>query len=268
MQYSVADTLTYLYFTFLLIMVIITNTINHNSTYVIHTLPLDKEIDLEQPLTDGVVINQFLVMIIGGLGNILTLIAIPYARVKYGSEFSLLQLNSTILILNLSIADLLYCLVGFPHFIQIYFHRIGPSDAKACYALGMLRNFVAYVDFNTIAMIACCVARHNLCRECGGSLSHDSHDKIFGGWRVYLVCLAIWIVSLAIIIPDITGTTGVFSWTASAYGCDTVCPAEGCVNVGPFISIIGNAFFMVLFYSSLFHKILLAGQLVSLRFTF
>ena len=65
MQYSVADTLTYLYFAFLLIMVIITNTINHNSTYVIHTLPLDKEIDLEQPLTDGVVINQFLVMIIG-----------------------------------------------------------------------------------------------------------------------------------------------------------------------------------------------------------
>ena len=65
MQYSVADTLTYLYFAFLLVMVIITNTINHNSTYVIHTLPLDKEIDLEQPLTDGVVINQFLVMIIG-----------------------------------------------------------------------------------------------------------------------------------------------------------------------------------------------------------
>ena len=65
MQYSVADTLTYLYFTFLLVMVIITNTIKHNSTYVIHTLPLDKEIDLEQPLTDGVVINQFLVMIIG-----------------------------------------------------------------------------------------------------------------------------------------------------------------------------------------------------------
>ena len=58
-------------------------------------------------------------MILGGLGNILTLVAIPYARVKYGSEFSLLQLNSTILILNLSIADLLYCLVGFPHFIQV-----------------------------------------------------------------------------------------------------------------------------------------------------
>lgn len=64
---------------------------------------------------------------------------------------------------------------------------------------------VAYVDFNTIAMIACSVARHNLCRECCGSLSHDTHDKIFGGRRVYLVCLAIWMVSLAIILPDITG---------------------------------------------------------------
>ena len=65
MEHSVADTLTYLYFTFLLSMVIITNTINHNSTHVINTVPSDKEIDLEQPLTDGVVINQFLVLIIG-----------------------------------------------------------------------------------------------------------------------------------------------------------------------------------------------------------
>merc|ERR1712179_50662 len=126
----------------------------------------------------------------------------------------------------------------------------------------MLRNLVAYVDFNTITMIACSVARHNLCKICGGSLSHYSHDKIFGGKRVYLVCLAIWIVSLAIIMPDITGTTGVFSWTASAYGCDTVCPVSGCANVGPFISIIGNALFMVLFYSALFRKLLLAGQLL------
>ena len=55
----------------------------------------------------------------GGLGNLLTLLAIPYVRVKYGAEFSLLKLNSMVLILHLSFADLLYCLLGFPHFIQV-----------------------------------------------------------------------------------------------------------------------------------------------------
>ena len=62
---------------------------------------------------------------------------------------------------------------------------------------------VAHVDFNTIAMIACCVARHNMCRQCGeASLSHDDHDKIFGGKRVYFVCLGIWVVSFLTILPD------------------------------------------------------------------
>ena len=65
---------------------------------------------------------------------------------------------------------------------------------------------VAYVDFNTIAMIACCVAKHNLCGTCGGaSLSHDEHDKIFGGKKVYLVCLLIWVVSFLTLLPDIMG---------------------------------------------------------------
>ena len=67
---------------------------------------------------------------------------------------------------------------------------------------------VAYVDFNTIAMIACCVAKHNLCSTCGGaSLSHDKHDKIFGGKKVYLVCLLIWVVSFLTLLPDIMGVS-------------------------------------------------------------
>ena len=62
----------------------------------------------------------------------------------------------------------------------------------------------ANLDFNTIAMISCCVARHNLCRVCSGvSLAHDDHDKIFGGWRVYLVCGYIWVVTILTILSDI-----------------------------------------------------------------
>ena len=49
----------------------------------------------------------------------LTLIAIPYVKHKYGAEFSLLSLNSMVLILHLSFTDLLYILVKFPQLIQV-----------------------------------------------------------------------------------------------------------------------------------------------------
>ena len=52
-------------------------------------------------------------------------------------------------------------------------------------------------------MIACSVARHNLCARCGAaSHSHDQHDRIFGGKKVYVVCLLIWVVSFLTILPE------------------------------------------------------------------
>ena len=46
--------------------------------------------------------------------------------------------------------------------------------------------------------------------------------------------------------PNCVKTTGVYSWTASAYGCDTVCPVTGCVNVSYIVGLtaIRLAFFM------------------------
>ena len=58
-------------------------------------------------------------MLLGGLGNFLTLLAIPYVRLKYGKQFSVLQLNSIVLILHLSFADLLYSQIGFPNFLMV-----------------------------------------------------------------------------------------------------------------------------------------------------
>merc|ERR1719450_283947 len=115
----------------------------------------------------GVLLNQLLIFIIGGLGNILTLVAIPYVKHKYGSEFSLLQLSSVVLMLHLSVSDLLYAVLGLPNFIRVYLLRDGVIEEGSCYYPSLLRHLVAYVDFNTIGMIACCVARHNLCTDYG-----------------------------------------------------------------------------------------------------
>ena len=59
-----------------------------------------------------------LVMVVGSLGNLLTLVAIPYVRRHYPQEFSLLQLPVTDLLINLSVCDLIYCSFGLPHMIH------------------------------------------------------------------------------------------------------------------------------------------------------
>ena len=58
-------------------------------------------------------------LIVCVLGNSLTLVAVPYVIDKYKTEFSALQnLLLLLLLLNLSFTDLLYGVLGFPHFIH------------------------------------------------------------------------------------------------------------------------------------------------------
>ena len=59
-----------------------------------------------------------LVTVMGSLGNLLTLAAVPYVRRRYPSEFSLLQLPITDLLINLSVSDLIFCSIALPHLIH------------------------------------------------------------------------------------------------------------------------------------------------------
>ena len=85
-------------------------------------------------------------------------------RSRYKQEYSVLQLNCITLILHLSFCDLLYALLGFPHFIHSHIYKTNIYSEEVCYFLGMFRNLVAYTDFNNVAHIACCLARQFLCR--------------------------------------------------------------------------------------------------------
>ena len=60
-----------------------------------------------------------ILLIIGVVGNVLTLLALPYVRRKYGPLFTVLQSSTAILLLHLSFCDLLYISVGFTHFIHV-----------------------------------------------------------------------------------------------------------------------------------------------------
>ena len=57
-------------------------------------------------------------LIVCVLGNSYTLMALPYVRDKYKEQFSSFQSASFLLLLHLSFTDLLYGVLGFPHFIH------------------------------------------------------------------------------------------------------------------------------------------------------
>jgi len=194
-------------------------------------------------------INQTISFVIGGFANLITLLAIPYVRLYYGSQFSVLQLNSVVLILHLSMADLLCSVLGAPNIILVFLRKKSLITENFCYYVGLLRYLGANLDFNTIAMISCCVARHNLCRVCSGvSLAHDDHDKIFGGWRVYLVCGYIWLVTILTILSDIIKAPGAYTVATTTHICDFNCPKGGCLKIFQVVSIINNIVFMFIFY--------------------
>ena len=60
-----------------------------------------------------------LLLLVGVVGNLLTLVALPYVRRKYGAQFSVLKSTTFVLLLHLSLCDLLYISFGFTHFIHV-----------------------------------------------------------------------------------------------------------------------------------------------------
>jgi len=97
-------------------------------------------LDSDDKILLGFGVNQGISFILGGLGNILTLAAIPYVRQKYGSQFSILQQNSVVLILQLSLADLLCSLLAIPIGFGYYLLQEGWIDVRTCFSVGLIRQ--------------------------------------------------------------------------------------------------------------------------------
>ena len=60
------------------------------------------------------IFNIVIIILIGTFGNLLTLLALPYARNYYHKRFSLLTSSTTILLLHLALCDLCYLIFGLP----------------------------------------------------------------------------------------------------------------------------------------------------------
>ena len=67
-------------------------------------------------------VNLVVIMIVGILGNLLTLVAFPYAWFHYSASFPFLSSTAStmVLLLHLALCDLLYCAIGLPVQTSIY----------------------------------------------------------------------------------------------------------------------------------------------------
>ena len=98
------------------------------------------------------------VAVLGGLGNLLTLCAVPYASRCCRAPLEVKRLRystATVFILNLAVADLLYCLVNLPLYYSQYDNPdLWKNSTVGCQAAGLLRYTNAAADWMSLAGIA------------------------------------------------------------------------------------------------------------------
>jgi len=157
-------------------------------------------------------------------------VALPYVRNKYKAQFSALQSATFLLLLHLSFADILYGVLGYPHFIHSLV--VGgenpfqfPGGDNLCWTLAMLRNWAAEADFTTMGAIAFMACRQMVCKKCEEKKdfsNHQEHDGMYSRRGVMVVIILVWVWSLAFILPDCLRLTGGYRWSNTTYGCDNV----------------------------------------------
>ena len=96
------------------------------------------------------VTNICMIVVVGGLGNLLTLVSVPWAARNHPDRFPHLCSLPTLLLLHLSLCDLLYLLLGLPMSIT----SSVLSSNVFCDVATVVRNMVAVADFYTMAAIA------------------------------------------------------------------------------------------------------------------
>ena len=98
-----------------------------------------------------------LVATVGAAGNLLTLLAIPWAQANKILGFHRTPLKyTTIFIVNLAFADFLYCVTSLPMYSTTYLHRGWPSGEHSwtCRGFAAFRYMTAYSAWMALGFVA------------------------------------------------------------------------------------------------------------------
>ncbi|XP_063300870.1 G-protein coupled receptor 84 [Pelobates fuscus] len=126
-----------------------------------------------------------IVSIVGTVGNVLTVLA--YLLDKK------LQTRFNLLILNLTLADILYCSFLQPFSVDAYLHLYWRSGATFCRVFGMLLFVSNSVSILNLCLIA--VSRYILISN------NKLFDKIFSKHGTFLILLGTWVIGFASFAP-------------------------------------------------------------------
>ena len=97
------------------------------------------------------------IAIVGSAGNLLTLRAVPWAQDNKVLGFNISPLKyTTIFIVNLALADFLYCVTSLPMYSTTYLHRGWPSgeDSWTCRGFAAFRYMTAYSAWMALGFVA------------------------------------------------------------------------------------------------------------------
>uniref|UniRef100_A0A8D0BET2 G-protein coupled receptors family 1 profile domain-containing protein n=1 Tax=Salvator merianae TaxID=96440 RepID=A0A8D0BET2_SALMN len=125
------------------------------------------------------------VTVVGTVGNVLTLLA-------YAADGKL-QTRFNLLIINLTLADILYCTFLQPFSVDSYLHLYWRAGADFCRIFGMLLFVSNSVSILTLCLIA--VSRYLLIANTA------LFDRIFSRLRVILIAVATWVVGIVSFAP-------------------------------------------------------------------
>ncbi|XP_018424240.1 PREDICTED: G-protein coupled receptor 84 [Nanorana parkeri] len=126
-----------------------------------------------------------IVSLVGTVGNVLTVIAFALDK-KLQTRFNLL-------IINLTLADILYCTFLQPFSVDSYLHLYWRSGATFCRVFGMLLFVSNSVSILNLCLIA--VSRYILISN------NKLFDRIFSRLSTTLILLCTWVIGFASFAP-------------------------------------------------------------------
>ena len=153
--------------------------------------------------------------IIGIFGNLLTLIAIPYAAKRRRHELHKHWDASTIFILNLSLFDLGFCLFGMPHDILMHLGIGWPFGSTACTVYNFFGAMFAYGEWYSLGLIAITRALYVMKTQKWQKFCEQKR----GG---YTIILGLWILNTAILLPKFYGNGKSFVYDPYSDNCQLI----------------------------------------------
>ena len=103
------------------------------------------------------------------------------------------QWNTTAFVMNLAIADLLYCAINLPIYSLQFFYQTWDLGWYLCYHTANFRYINAFADWMSVALIA--VSR------CITVTRIKNFEKFFNKRNRRIIIAFVWIYSVAILIP-------------------------------------------------------------------